>query len=259
MKRVCTLLFPFLLLAAAGCSSAEPLEERIRELNWQLDASEQAAEQSSVDKRLAQRELELARNNGKVLQEKLALAYDALREARTRLDESLKDRLTQLSEAQPGKKLEISQYGGVVLESGILFKPGQHELTGPGKQAIEPLVQKLKEKEYDDYEIELAGHTDSDPIRRTKSRYRDNWDLGAMRANSVRLYLIEQGIATERLQLSSWGHHHPIEPGNKARNRRVEIMLHKQGKEASLPASAPKAAGGQAAAQAQPAEGGEAK
>jgi chemotaxis protein MotB len=239
MKRMLVLSALLTAAFASGCSSAEPLEERIRELNWQLDSAEQATEQANVDKRLAQRELELARGNTRVSHEKLALAYDALREARTQLDESLGDRLTSLSQAQPGKKLEISQYGGVVLESGILFKPGRYELTGAGKQALAPLVAKLSESDYDAYEIELAGHTDTDPIRRTKTRYRDNWDLGAMRANSVRRHLIEQGIEAERLQLSSWGYRRPIEAGNKARNRRVEIMLHKKTK--ALPASAQKA------------------
>lgn len=225
-------------LFGAGCSSTEPLEERIVELNWQLDSAEQASEQATVDKRLAEKELELATKEGKVLKEKLALAYDALREARTRLDERLPDRVNQLAEShQPGeKKLEISQYGGVVLESGVLFKAGRHELTTAGRRALEPLVATLLKDEYDDYEIEVAGHSDTDPIRRTKSRYRDNWDLAAMRANSVRRFLVEKGVPTDRLSTSSWGFHRPIEKGNKAHNRRVEIMLRK--KMVALPASA---------------------
>lgn len=236
-------LSPFFFLMAlytSGCSSTEPLEARIVELNWQLDASEQASEQATVDKRLAERELELAQKDSRVQKEKLALAYDALREARTRLDERLPDRVNQLAEShQPGeKKLEISQYGGVVLESGVLFMAGHHDLTAAGRLALEPLVATLLKDEYDDYEIELAGHSDADPIKRTKGRYRDNWDLAAMRANSVRLFLIEKGVQSERLSLSSWGYHRPIEAGNKAHNRRVEIMLRK--KLAALPASAPR-------------------
>ena len=239
MKHL-TLFAATLFLCATGCSSTEPLEERIRELNWQLDSAEQATEQANVDKRLAQRELEIAKGDARANKEKLALAYDALREARTKLDERLQERLSQLSQAQDGgEKLEISQYGGIVLKGEVFFRPGRHELTSAGQKALQPLVSKLQEEQYASYEIEVAGHSDSDPIRRTKSRYRDNWDLAAMRANSVRRYLIEKGIENERLFTSSWGFLHPIEAGNKSRNRRVEIMLRK--KTEAVPASAKKA------------------
>ncbi|MBL4849949.1 MAG: OmpA family protein [Planctomycetes bacterium] len=233
-------IFLVLALAAAGCSNTEPLEDRIVELNWQIDSAEQASEQSTVDKRLAQRELELSQKGSRVLKERLALAYDALREARTRLDERLPERVNQLAEShQPGaQKLEISQYGGVVLESGVLFGGGRHELTKAGKRALQPMVTTLLKDEYDSYEIEVSGHSDTDPIKRSKGRYRDNWDLAAMRANSVRRFLVQQGVPTERLTTSSYGYHRPIEKGNKARNRRVEISLRK--KMTSLPASAPR-------------------
>jgi chemotaxis protein MotB len=243
-------LFLLPLLFASGCASTEPFEEQIRELTWRLNASEQAAEQATVDKRLAEREVAIARGDNKVLNEKLALAFDALREARARVDETLHDRVTELSESgQSGEALQISQYGGVVLESGILFGSGRHQLTKSGKQALEPLVATLLKPDYAEYEIELAGHSDSDPIRRSASKYRDNHDLAALRANSVRRFLIERGLPSDRVYLSSWGPTHPISATEKAPNRRVELVLHPIGDEqpnggsedvsdASLPASA---------------------
>ncbi|RMG15265.1 MAG: hypothetical protein D6731_08750 [Planctomycetota bacterium] len=228
------------LLLVAGCASTEPFEEQIRTLTWRIDAAEQLAEQASVDKRLAEKEVELAQQRARVLKERLALAYDALREAQAKLDSGLQDRLTELSESTGGGgKLEISQYGGVVLESGVLFAPGRHELTAAGKRTLEPLIETLRGEKYDDYDIELAGHTDSDKIKHSRSRYRDNWDLASMRANSVRRFLIQRGIPAERLHLSSWGYTRPFESmADKAKNRRVEIMLRKRTQ--SLPASAPR-------------------
>ena len=108
-----------------------------------------------------------------------------------------------------------------------------------GRHTLEPLVATLKKAEYDEYGVELAGHTDTDPIRRSRQRYRDNWDLGAMRANSVRQFLVEQGLPAERLHLSSWGSSKPMQAGQKRQNRRVEILLHHRTE--SLPASAPRA------------------
>ena len=72
----------------------------------------------------------------------------------------------------------------------------------------------------------------------SKSRYRDNWDLASMRSNSVRAFLVKAGIATDRIYLSSWGPSKPLVADEKPRNRRVEIVLHKQTE--ALPASAGK-------------------
>lgn len=254
MRRPSLLLCLFLAAGAAGCSSTEPYEKREKELLWKLDAAEQAAEQAEVDKRLAQKEVELAQSKVHVLNERLALAYDAVREARARLDAGLHDRLQQLSESSTtGEKYEISQYGGIVLESGIFFASGSHELTPKGQEALRSLVATLSKDEYKEYEIELAGHTDSDKITRTANRYRDNHDLAAMRANSVRRFLIEQGgVGGERVYLSAWGPDKPLgsakadkagKAPEKAKDRRVEILLHKKTDASTLPASSPRAGG----------------
>ena len=241
MTRHALWLTTFPLVLAAGCTSTAPLEDRIQEITWKMDATARAAEKATVDKRLAERELEIARTDNRVLKERLAIAYDAVRDAKARLDERLADRITELSESNPDQKLLISQYGGVVLESGILFTPGQHTLSKAGQAALDPLVVTLLKEDYDGYEIELAGHTDADPIKHSKRRYRDNWDLAAMRANSVRGYLVQNGISSDRIMLSSWGSARPIDPEQKSSNRRVEIVLHPMADEGgSLPASAPR-------------------
>src|SRR5688500_18967661 len=133
--------FTFALLPlafAAGCSNTEVWEERERMLLWKLDAAEQAAEQATVNQRLVEKELSIAQQRERVNAQKLALAYDALRDARTKLDSGLHDRLTQLSEStvNPGDRFQISPWGGIVLESGIFFSSGRHELTTAGQQAL---------------------------------------------------------------------------------------------------------------------------
>ncbi len=236
-KRLSILFLPALLVC--GCTSVEPYEQRIQELTWRAGAAEQAAEQAAVDSKLAEREVDLAQKKNRVLKEQLALAYDALREARASMDTRLQERITALSEA-PAEKLSISQYGGVALESEVLFSAGSHILTRFGEAALMPLVETLMGREYDAYTIDLAGHTDTDPIKHSKRRYRDNWDLGAMRANSVRRFLVKEGVPEQRVHLSSWGPTRPLTPGDKSRNRRVEFVLRPKADTPSLPASSPR-------------------
>jgi hypothetical protein len=64
---------------------------------------------------------------------------DALVKARAEIDQELKARLEELQAKAPGKH-EISPYGGIVLETGILFASGHHELTKEGQEALVPLV-----------------------------------------------------------------------------------------------------------------------
>lgn len=77
-------------------------------------------------------------------------------------------------------------------------------------------------------EVEVQGHTDNIPVRST--RYRSNWDLGAERAISVLLFLMENtNLPPERFKASSLGEYQPIanndDPTGRVLNRRVEILI----------------------------------
>ena len=69
----------------------------------------------------------------------------------------------------------------------------------------------------------IDGHTDADPIARTKDQWEDNWDLAATRANAVRKYLTSKGVDTRQVDLRAFGPNKP--KGNKAASRRVEIVV----------------------------------
>jgi outer membrane protein OmpA-like peptidoglycan-associated protein len=71
--------------------------------------------------------------------------------------------------------------------------------------------------------IRIEGHTDS---RGPNAR---NLTLSQRRAESVMKYLIDEGIAPERLEARGWGEDHPLAPNdsaaNKQTNRRVEFHI----------------------------------
>ena len=112
--------------------------------------------------------------------------------------------------------------GGIVLSSDILFAPGKVDLRSAGTEMLQRLVSELLHEEYQECQIEIAGHTDSDPIKR--SSWEDNWQLSAERARKVLSFLVESGIEPERLCLSGYGPHCPRD-GDKAQQRRVEVVL----------------------------------
>jgi len=81
---------------------------------------------------------------------------------------------------------------------------------------------------YSGRHIDVVGHTDTDPIK--KSPWKDNWELSAERALTVIRYLIQRGIPENQIRASGCGEARPIASNataaGKARNRRVEIVVH---------------------------------
>jgi chemotaxis protein MotB len=76
--------------------------------------------------------------------------------------------------------------------------------------------------------ILIQGHSDDIPIN--TQRYRSNWELSAARAVSVAHELMkEQKIPSNRFEISGKAETLPLAPNNtnenRARNRRVEIII----------------------------------
>jgi chemotaxis protein MotB len=115
----------------------------------------------------------------------------------------------------------------VTLPNTILFSPGKASLKGSTSTELDHILSVLKSK-YSGREIDVVGHTDSDPIK--KSKWQDNWQLSAERALSVTRYLIDRGISPDRIRAVGCGPARPIasnaSSSGKAKNRRVEIVVH---------------------------------
>lgn len=80
--------------------------------------------------------------------------------------------------------------------------------------------------------VHVIGHTDSFPVH--SDRFDTNWDLSTARANAVARVLMDRaGIEPQRIIVSGRGMYEPLLPNtteaNKARNRRVEIVLYREG------------------------------
>jgi chemotaxis protein MotB len=88
-----------------------------------------------------------------------------------------------------------------------------------------------------DGRIAVAGHTDNIPIN--TPRYRSNWELSTSRATSVVHELLKLGqMPPERFVLEGYAETEPLAPNdsaiNRAKNRRVEIIVLKSPIEQAL-------------------------
>lgn len=106
----------------------------------------------------------------------------------------------------------------------ILFNSGKSTFKEETYPVLQNIVAILKE--YPTAKFMIEGHTDSDGSNAM------NQTLSENRAAAVKNYLIENGIAADRLRSTGFGETKPIDTNKtakgKAKNRRVEVKLIKE-------------------------------
>lgn len=138
-------------------------------------------------------------------------------------------RLREVLGANPSVRVVGDRF---VLPSELLFDSGSATLATPGRIELAKLAVTLGDLAQRipgdiDWILRVDGHTDPVPINTTQ--FASNWELSTARAVSVVRFLIEQGIAPQRLSATGFGEFHPIDPATTPeayrRNRRIELKL----------------------------------
>ncbi|MFP5449795.1 MAG: OmpA family protein [Alphaproteobacteria bacterium] len=113
-------------------------------------------------------------------------------------------------------------YEVVLSDDSVKFPSDRHALSPEAEARLSELVQRLTAENRNVY-LEIQGHTDSTG----PSGYNDQ--LGEARAEAVRKYLSQQGIALNRMATISYGEESPVAPNETAegrsQNRRVAIIV----------------------------------
>lgn len=110
------------------------------------------------------------------------------------------------------------------VNNSVTFSSGSTALKSSAHQVLGNVADALR-SQFSGHRFFVEGHTDTDPIRKTKNKYSSNRDLSAERAEAVASYLIQQGVPEASIVIVGWGQFDPINRGNKASNRRVEIVV----------------------------------
>jgi len=112
----------------------------------------------------------------------------------------------------------------IKMANRILFNAGKATLSRNGKRALKKIAKVLKKIPR---HFQVAGHTDSKPIR--KSKYKTNWQLSAMRAVNVVLVLRKGGVPGGNVSAAAFGAFQAVSTNRTAfgrkLNRRIEITL----------------------------------
>ena len=113
----------------------------------------------------------------------------------------------------------------LTLPDTVLFRPGEAVLQNEARPFIQAIGDVLIEL---NRHVRVEGHTDNVPI--STAQFPSNWELSATRAVTVVRTLSEQ-YGVESDHLTAVGHADSraiadnLTPGNRAKNRRVEIVV----------------------------------
>ncbi len=203
-------LFLSLMVLFVGCAELKSLREERVVMNQRIE--ELQRERDDLDSRYNLSEQEKA----ELIEER-----DRLENARR----SMEERLSGSGASVRIKEGKIS----VMLPSSILFNSGQTKLKKAAKSSLAKVCNVVK-NDFPDATIRIEGHTDSDPLKRTKNVYKSNWELSALRASNVLHYLVDScRLDPKKLYIAGFGKHQPVasnkSKGGKKKNRRVEIVI----------------------------------
>jgi chemotaxis protein MotB len=202
--------FLSLMILFVGCAELTSLRQEKVVMTQRIE--ELQSENEALDSRYAISEGE----NARLIQER-----NRLESARRSMEQRLRG---------TGVSVKIKEgHLAIVLPSSVLFNSGQTKLKKSAKNSLSKVCGVLK-KDFPNETIRIEGHTDSDPIKRTKQVYKTNWELSAARATTVLHYLIDNcHLDSKNLYLAGFGKQQPVASnktkGGKRKNRRVEIVV----------------------------------
>jgi chemotaxis protein MotB len=186
-------------------------EDALKVLEKSLNEKQIAIDRANTD--LKDREQRLQEMNDLLAAQKAA-------------SEALKTKVQNALLSFQDKGLSVYEKEGKVyvsMEAKLLFASGSTAVDPRGRQAIVDLSKAIENEV--DMEVIVEGHTDTDKIS-SNSIPRDNWELSVLRATEV----VEIMIANSKIKpvvLSAAGRseYHPVDATDKAKNRRIEIIL----------------------------------
>lgn len=113
-------------------------------------------------------------------------------------------------------------YEVVLSDDSVKFPVSGDSLSPEAEQRLTEFAQRLKSENRNVY-LEIQGHTDATGPDQVNRR------LGEERAEAVRRFMSQQGIALNRMATISYGAEAPVAPNNtrdgRAQNRRVAIVV----------------------------------
>lgn len=261
--KACSGIMLVSTLVIAGCTSspkkpdgAEALRNKLSQLQAdanlaslapvalnEAEAAVKTAEQPTKDKELAEHRMWIADSRVEIARARAQSRYNEDRRSElseTRATARLDSRTQEADNARLQTKNLLQQIAdmnarptdrGLVMTLGdLLFATGKAEIKEGAAGNLDKLASFLKQ--YPERTVAIEGHTDNVGSADL------NRGLSQRRADSVKTYLVQQGVGSNRLSVTGKGFDSPVADNDSAagrqQNRRVEIIISESNATSSL-------------------------
>lgn len=217
IEKLALSLLALPLLFSTGCATSDAFRDAI-------------AERDARIKQLESEKDQLQRESQSLYSQLEQMSNDAQRN-NARMPEPVKAAPASSPVTTDRNGVEYGYRNGmpvITIPSSVTFASGKAELSKEGQAALREVAQVLR-TEHKGHVYSIEGHTDTDPIK--KSKFATNRDLSLARAMAVLTFLVEDcRISDQQCVIVGHGEYEPRDKGtsadSKKRNRRVEIVVH---------------------------------
>jgi chemotaxis protein MotB len=218
MKELDELTKTFEKYKSTGAKEASVLQKQLEQKNIELQKKSEELVSIEAELKTKQKLLEEREQRVNELEELLKRQEDALK--------ALKKKVTDALIGFENQGLKVEQKNGkiyVSMEAKLLFKSGSIVVEAEGKNALLQIGKALENES--DLEIVVEGHTDTDKLS-SAAIPRNNWELSVLRATSVvEILLANSKMNPTRIVAAGRSEFQPVDPADKAKNRRIEIII----------------------------------
>lgn len=205
-------------LRSTGTKQIAGLQSDIEEKALEIQRKEKALR--ALEAKLNKKETQLKARETRVNE------LEAMIASKDQAVKDLKDKITKALLGFEGKGLTIEEKNGKIyvrMDAKLLFPSGSTVVDSEGKKALVQLAKALEANE--DWEIIVEGHTDTDQLKSPRHP-KNNWELSVLRATAVvEIMLDNSKMNPKTLVAAGRSEYHPVDIDNKAKNRRIEVII----------------------------------
>lgn len=218
MKELDELTKTFERYKSTGQKETSALQKQLEQKTKELQKKSEDLVGLEAELRNKQQLLEERERRVNELEDLLKRQEDALK--------LLKKKVTDALIGFENQGLKVEQKNGkiyVSMEAKLLFKSGSIVVESEGKKALQQIGKAMENEK--DLEIVVEGHTDTDKLN-SASFPRNNWELSVLRATAVvEILLANSSLNPIQIVAAGRGEFQPVDLNDKAKNRRIEIII----------------------------------
>ena len=217
-SQVATLENSFSKLRNMEAKEVAQFQSELEAKNLELQKKED--ELMALEKQLREKERLL------IIREQRVKELEELLRNRENAIQALKDKISAALRAYEDSGLTVEERNGKIyisMQAKLLFKSGSTNIEASGKKAIIDLSNVIQKES--DWEVVVEGHTDTDVLN-SSSHPTSNWELSVLRSTAVvDVMLSNSELSPKQVMAAGRGEFHPIDKNNKAKNRRIEVII----------------------------------